>query len=95
MKIFHKLLLSFLVFVLLIWLVGYLAVSRSQDALKIQIGKSSVPFMQKLISSELSEELREYKAEFYEEKHGQRVFGEVFVTNRYGGNIAQTGKTTD
>ena len=94
MKIFHKLLLSFLVFVLLIWLVGYLAVSRSQDALKIQIGKSSVTFMQKLISSELSEELRE-KAEFYEEKHGQRVFGEVFVTNRYGGNIAQTGKTTD
>ncbi len=40
MKIVHKLLLSFLAFVLLIWLVGYLAVSRSQDALRMQIGKS-------------------------------------------------------
>jgi len=161
MKIVHKLLLSFLVFVLLIWLVGYLAVSRSEDALKIQIGKrfsslagrilaeiekdinskielfqeyskdltlqsgtsesnqefekldniqayidkkdhewtsvskeTITPFMQKLISSKLSEELRE-KTEFYEEKHGHRVFAEVFVTNIYGANIAQTGKTTD
>ncbi len=161
MKIVHKLLLSFLVFVLLIWLVGYLAISTSQDALRMQIGKSFshlavnilaeiekdinskvelfqeyskdltlqsgtsesnqefekldniqayidkkdiewtsvsketiTPFMQKLISSELSEELRE-KTEFYEEKHGYRVFGEVFLTNIYGANIAQTGKTTD
>ena len=42
MKIVHKLLLSFLVFVLLIWVVGYLAISRSQEALKKSIGENSV-----------------------------------------------------
>ena len=41
MKIVHKLFLSFLVFVLLIWIVGYLAVSRSQEALKRSIGENS------------------------------------------------------
>jgi len=51
-------------------------------------------FMQKLINNELSEELRE-KISFYEAKYGYRVFGEVFVTNKYGANTAQTGKTTD
>ncbi len=52
------------------------------------------PFMQRLINNRLSEELRD-KIEFYEEHTGHKVFGEVFVTNRYGANVAQTGKTTD
>lgn len=52
------------------------------------------PLMQELINNKLSEELRE-KTKFYEKRYGYRVFGEVFVTNRYGANIAQTGKTTD
>ena len=52
------------------------------------------PFMQGLIDNELSKELRE-KLSFYEEKYGYQVFGEVFVTNKYGANIAQSGKTTD
>lgn len=51
-------------------------------------------FMQELINNELSEELRE-KMDFYEEKYGYKVFGEVFVTNKYGANAAQSGKTTD
>ncbi len=41
MKIVHKLFLSFLVFVLFIWVVGYLAVSKSQEALKRSIGENS------------------------------------------------------
>ena len=52
------------------------------------------PFMQELIDNRLSKELRE-KTEFYEEKYGFRVFGEIFITNKYGANAAQTGKTTD
>lgn len=52
------------------------------------------PFMQNLINNKLSDELRE-KAEFYEIKYGYKTFGEIFVTNKYGANIAQTGKTTD
>jgi PAS domain-containing protein len=52
------------------------------------------PFMKDLLEINLSEELRE-KISFYEQKHGYRVFGEVFVTNKYGANIALTGRTTD
>ncbi|MBW2990742.1 HAMP domain-containing protein [Candidatus Woesearchaeota archaeon] len=52
------------------------------------------PFMEKLINNVLSQRLRE-RMNFYEEKYGYRVFGEVFVTNKYGVNVAQTGKTSD
>ncbi len=52
------------------------------------------PFMQELINNTLSEELSE-KIEFYEEKYGYPVFGEIFVTNKYGANAALTGKTSD
>ena len=161
MKIAHKLFLSFSIFVLLIWVVGYLGISKGQESLKTQIGKSSAsfaaeffkdmgkdihskielfqeysnnlvlqrtvsesnrefekldniqahidqkdqewtsaskktitPFMQKLMSNQLSEELME-KAKFYEKKQGHKIFHEIFVTNKYGANVAQTGKTTD
>lgn len=46
------------------------------------------PFMEELINSELSEGFR-----FYEQRYEQEVFGKIFVTNKYGVNIAQTGKT--
>ena len=52
------------------------------------------PFMAELIENDTSRELRE-KSEFYQNKYGYNVFGEIFVTNKYGANIAQTGKTTD
>ncbi len=54
-------------------------------------------FMQELIDNELSQELREEieLKKFYEERYGYQVFAEVFVTNKYGVNVAQTQKTTD
>lgn len=52
------------------------------------------PFMQQLINNELADELRE-NIKFYEANHGYRLYGEVFVTNRHGANVAQTGKTSD
>ena len=52
------------------------------------------PFMQKLLSSELSGELRE-KLKFYEEDYGYSVFPEIYVTNKYGVIIATTGRTSD
>jgi len=52
------------------------------------------PFMNDLIDNELSKALRK-RTGFYEEKYGFRVFAEVFVTNKYGANVGQTGKTTD
>ena len=32
---------------------------------------------------------------FYEEIYSHKVYGEVFITNKHGANIAQTGKTSD
>ena len=52
------------------------------------------PFMLELMSNEPAEELKQ-RLKFYEEKYGYNVFGEVFITNKYGVNITQTGKTTD
>lgn len=52
------------------------------------------PFMQKLLSGELSRELRG-KLKFYEEEYGYSVFPEIYVTNKYGVIIATTGRTSD
>lgn len=52
------------------------------------------PFMKELNNHELSKALRK-RARFYEEKYGFSIFPEVFVTNKYGANTAQTGKTSD
>ncbi|MFC1793429.1 PAS domain S-box protein [Planctomycetota bacterium] len=60
----------------------------------ISAQKVTTPLMQELLNNELSEELRE-KIGFHEEKHEYKVFGEVFVTNKYGANVALTKKTAD
>jgi len=52
------------------------------------------PFMKEIINNNLSNELR-LNIEFYNEKYGYDIFPELFATNKYGVNIAQTGKTTD
>lgn len=54
-------------------------------------------FMEDLISNELSKKIREEfeLKSFYKERYGYEVFGEVFVTNKYGANAAQTGATSD
>ena len=51
-------------------------------------------FTQELTNNKLSEALR-IRANFYKEKYEYDVFPEVFVTNKFGANAAQTGKTTD
>lgn len=56
--------------------------------------EEKTPFMQELIDKELSRILRE-NMRFYEEKYGYQVTSEIFVTNQYGANMAQTGKTSD
>jgi len=58
---------------------------------------SITPFMKQLINNELAVELREEMElkQFYEDKYGYPVFGEIFVTNKYGANVALTRKTSD
>jgi len=59
-------------------------------------GKQEItPFMEGLINNELAREMRRMFIEYYEEEYGYKVIAEVFVTNKYGVNIAQTQKTTD
>jgi signal transduction histidine kinase len=50
--------------------------------------------MNELIENELSDSFRSHQ-KFLNEKHGYEYLGEVFVTNAYGANVAQTGKTSD
>jgi len=53
------------------------------------------PFMQSLISNELAEEIRKNFVEKINPRTGHSAFAEVFLTNVYGANVAQSGKTTD
>jgi len=58
-------------------------------------GKGKVPpSLQELLTGDLQRELME-KLEFHQKLAGQRVYGEIFVTNKYGAIIAMTGKASD
>lgn len=52
------------------------------------------PFMKQLIGNRLSEDLKN-RAVYYEGNYGYKLYGKIFVTNKYGANAAQTGKTAD
>ncbi|MEW5800993.1 MAG: ATP-binding protein [bacterium] len=57
--------------------------------------KSTVtPFMQGLLNRKTAVELREV-SEYYRQKYGYEVFGEIVVTNKYGAIAAQTEKAAD
>lgn len=52
------------------------------------------PFMEEILNSPVSGELRE-RINFYKKAYGYDLIGEIFITNRYGANVAQTGRTSD
>ncbi len=52
------------------------------------------PHMSSLLLNELSVDLKRRLAAL-ERIHGYRVFGEVFVTNRYGATVSLSGRTSD
>lgn len=51
-------------------------------------------WMKDLTSNALARDLRTRLVEL-DQRAGYPVFGEVFLTNRYGGNVAQTSRTSD
>lgn len=51
------------------------------------------PFMRELTGNDLANALREEFIQFYKKKYGYKVFEVVSIMNKYGANIAQTGKT--
>jgi signal transduction histidine kinase len=62
----------------------------------VSVPKGSItPFMKKLTDNRLSQQLRDEYIKFWIEEYGRTAFVEVFVTNRYGANVAQTARTTD
>ena len=52
------------------------------------------PFMSMIIDSSPSDILRQ-KSNFFKESYDYDVYPEIFLTNSYGVNVAQTGKTSD
>lgn len=61
-----------------------------QSASELEI----TPFMDSIIKSHISDFLRKYTV-IPSREFGDLQFPEIFVTNAYGANVAQTGKTSD
>ena len=69
-------------------------VDERDDAWRKAPKGSPSALMLELSSNEQAEQLRAYMRSL-EVTHGYAVLGELFVTNRFGGNVAQTGRTSD
>ncbi len=68
---------------------------HEQDTKWMSLPKDTVStFMNELMNNELAETLNHHLS-FYKHKNGYNVFSEMFVTNRYGVNVAMTNKTSD
>jgi len=72
---------------------GY--ITQQEDDWRSVPEETITPFMQSLISNDLSKDIRNNFVEKIDRKIGQSVFPELFLTNEYGVNIAQSGKTID
>ncbi len=70
-------------------------ITQQDDDWKSVSDETITPFIQSLISNEVSESIRKNFVEKINPRIGHSVFAEIFVTNAYGANIAQSGKTTD
>jgi signal transduction histidine kinase len=53
------------------------------------------PFMQGILENRLSANLKDDLMEFYENRYGYPIFGELFVTNKYGAIVALTDRTSN
>ena len=72
---------------------GY--IDQQEDVWTSTLDETTNPFMQSLISNELAEDVRKNFVEKINPRTGHSVFSELFLTNQYGANVAQSGKTTD
>jgi len=71
---------------------GYIK-QRDREWISAPKGENT-PFMKEILNNRLSQRLKR-RIDFYEKREGYRVFAEVFVTNKYGVNVAQSGRTSD
>jgi len=68
---------------------------QEQEAWQSEALGTNSPFIQSIISNELSEDTRKIFVGKINPKTGQSAFAELFLTNEYGANVAQSGRTTD
>lgn len=67
----------------------------AQDKQWTSVPKEEITaFISELMNNSLSQSMKKV-LDVYKEKYGYMIFSEVFVTNKYGANVAQTDKTTD
>jgi len=66
---------------------------RDRQWIEVPAGTSSI-FIDNLLQNSLSSKLREL-SHFFVEEYGYPVYPEIFVTNSYGANVGQTGRTSD
>jgi len=66
---------------------------RDEEWLAISV-EETTPFMESLIANKVSEYLR-LEMSKDQQKPTDFVYKEIFLTNSYGANVAQTGKTSD
>jgi two-component system, LuxR family, sensor kinase FixL len=55
---------------------------------------ADLPIIQELTNNKLAKNLQA-KQNYYHNKYGYSLLGEIFVTNRFGVNVAQTNRTTN
>ena len=69
-------------------------ISEKERLWNSSVNGSEPRFVQKLTDNKLSQKLRE-RINLPINKYGYQTYGEIFITNKYGANIALSGKTTD
>ncbi len=67
---------------------------RDREWISAPKNKNTV-LMEALSNNRVAKILRRQVIQFHERKYGYRVFREVFLTNKYGVNVAQAQRTTD
>jgi len=67
---------------------------RDQDWPSFKNQTEQENWLEEIVNNQESQELKRIVRE-YEDSYGYKVFGEVFVTNKFGVNIAQSGWTSD
>ncbi len=70
-------------------------ITQQDDDWQSVADETITPFMQSLISNELSEDIRKNFIKKISPRTGQSAIVEIIFTNEYGANVAQSGKTTD
>ena len=70
------------------------AIDAADAAWRAAQHRPPTPAMQRILDSETSRILSR-TMDFHTRTQGEPVFAEIFVTNRYGANVGQTGRTED